>query len=94
MTVLSKRRMPFPVKSTYTIKEAQRQIAAVVRSVERGHLATITRHQKPVAYVLSPERLNELLETMEILSDREAMRAIADAEAGRGKVYDAKDLPD
>jgi len=86
--------MPFLVKSTYTIKEAQRQIAAVVRSVERGRLATITRHQKPVAYVLSPERLNELLETMEILSDREAMRAIASAEAGRGKVYDAKDLPD
>jgi antitoxin YefM len=76
------------------MKEAQRGIAAMVRAAERGQLATITRHQKPVAYVLSPARLNELLETMEILADPKAMRAIRDAEAGRGKVYSAKDLPE
>ena len=66
----------------------------MVRVAERGSLATITRHQKPVAYVLSPSRLNELLETMEILADAKAMKAIRDAEAGRGKVYEAKDLPE
>jgi PHD/YefM family antitoxin component YafN of YafNO toxin-antitoxin module len=76
------------------MKEAQRGMAAMVRTAERGQLATITRHQKPVAYVLSPARLNELLETMEILADPKAMRAIRDAEAGRGKVYSAKDLPE
>ena len=76
------------------MKEAQQGIAAVVRTVERGSLATITRHQKPVAYVLSPQRLNELLETMEILADPQAMKAIRDAEEGRGKVYSAKDLPE
>ena len=80
------------VKNTYTIKEAQREITRVVRSAERGHLATITRHQKPVAYVISPQRLSELLETMELLADPLAMRSIRDAEGGRGKVYDAKDL--
>ena len=82
------------MKNTYTIKEAQRQIAGVVRSAERGRLATITRHQKPVAYVISPQRLSELLETMEILADPKAMKSIRDAEAGRGKVYDVKDLPE
>lgn len=82
------------MKSTYTLKEAQSQIAAVVRFVERGRLATITRHQKPVAYVISPKRLSELLETMEILADSKAMQAIRDAEAGQGKVYDAKNLPE
>ena len=66
----------------------------MVRSAERGNLATITRHQKPVAYVLSPQRLSELLETMEILADPEAMKSIRDAEAGRGRVYDVKELPD
>jgi antitoxin YefM len=76
------------------MKEAQRGIAAMVRTAERGQLATITRHQKPVAYVLSPARLKELLETMEILADPKAMRAIRDAEAGRRKVYPAKDLPE
>ena len=86
--------MPFSVKSTYTIKEAQREIAGMVRLVERGRLATITRHQKPVAYVISPQRLSELLETMEILADPEAMKAISNAEAGLGKMYNAKDLPE
>src|SRR5216117_367276 len=85
---------PFLVKNTYSIKEAQRNIAGMVRTAERGNLATITRHQKPVAYVLSPQRLSELLETMEILADAKAMQAIRDAEAGRGKVYDLKDLPE
>lgn len=82
------------MKNTYTIKEAQREIAQVVRSAERGHLATITRHQKPVAYVISPQRLSELLETMELLADPSAMQAIRDAEADRGKVYLAKNLPE
>jgi prevent-host-death family protein len=82
------------MKNTYTVKEAQRNLAGMVRVAERGNLATITRHQKPVAYVLGPQRLNELLETMEILADARAMEAIRDAEAGRGKSYDAKDLPE
>ena len=66
----------------------------MVRTAERGRLATITRHQKPVAYVISPERLSELLETMEILADSDAMQAIRDAEAARGKIYDLNDLLD
>jgi antitoxin YefM len=86
--------MPFLMKNTYTMKEAQREMASMVRVAERGSLATITRHQKPVAYVLSPARLSELLETMEILADPKAMKAIRDAEAGRGKVHDAADLPE
>lgn len=86
--------IPFPVNNTYTIREAQRNIAGMVRVAERGQLATVTRHQKPVAYVISPRRLSELLETMEILADPKAMQAIRDAEAGRGKVYDAKELPE
>jgi len=86
--------IPFIVNNTYTIKEAQAGIAGMVRTAERGNLATITRHQKPVAYVLSPQRLSELLETMEILADPDAMQSIRDAEAGRGKVRDAKELPE
>ena len=82
------------MKNTYTVKEAQADIAGMVRVSMRGCLATITRHQKPVAYVLSPQRLSELLETMEILADPQAMRAVREAEAGRGKTRDAKELPE
>ena len=65
-----------------------------MRTAEKGHLATITRHQKPVAYVISPERLGELLETMELLADAEAMKAIREAESGQGQVYKLGDLPE
>lgn len=82
------------MKNTYTIKEAQRNLTDMVRVAERGNLTTITRHQKPVAYLIGPQRLNELLETMEILVDARAMKAIRDAEAGRGKIYDVEDLPE
>jgi PHD/YefM family antitoxin component YafN of YafNO toxin-antitoxin module len=61
-----------------------------VCTVEQGGLITITQHQKPVAYILSPQRLSELLETIEILADPQAIR---NAEAGRGKARDAKGLP-
>ncbi|MDB6057368.1 MAG: prevent-host-death protein [Verrucomicrobiales bacterium] len=82
------------MKSTYTIKEAQREITRLVRSVEGGTLTTITRHDKPVAYLLSPERFKEILETIEILADPKAMKAIRDAEEGRGKTYNLEELPD
>jgi len=38
-------------------------------------MTTITRHDKTVAYVLGEEQLT-LLETMEILADPKAMKAI------------------
>jgi hypothetical protein len=38
-------------------------------------------------------QLIQFFETMEILADLKAMKAIRDAEAGRGKVFAAKDLP-
>lgn len=86
--------MSFLMKKAYTIKEAQRSLAAVVRTAERGNLATITRHDQPVAYVIGTERLAAIAETMEILANPAAMKAIRDAEAGKGRLYDAEDLPE
>lgn len=86
--------MPFPVKSAYTIKEAQKNLSAVVRQAERGGLATLTRHQKPVVHLISATRLAAIAETMEILANPEAMKAIRDAETGKSKVYPASALLD
>ncbi|MGH7997764.1 MAG: type II toxin-antitoxin system prevent-host-death family antitoxin, partial [Opitutaceae bacterium] len=61
------------MKKAYTIKEAQRGIAALVRTAERGEVATITRHERAVAYVIGAERLAAIAETMEILANPEAM---------------------
>jgi PHD/YefM family antitoxin component YafN of YafNO toxin-antitoxin module len=86
--------MPFPMKSAYTIKEAQKNLSAVVRHAERGSLATIIRRKKPVAHIISAERLSAIAETMEILADPAAMKAIRDAESGKGKWYSVEDLAD
>ena len=87
--------MPFPMKSAYTIKEAQKNLSAVVRQAEKGGLATLTRHHKPVAHVISAERLAAIAETMEILASPEAMKASRDTESGKVKKwYSVEDLPD
>jgi antitoxin YefM len=42
---------------------------------------TITRHGKPVAVILSYEEYESMVETLNILSDDDAMAAIEEAEA-------------
>ena len=86
--------MPFPMKTAYTIKEAQKNLSAVVRQAEKGGLATLTRHHKPVVHVISAGRLAAIAETMEILADPAAMKAIRDAESGKSKTYPASVLLD
>jgi len=75
------------MKSTYSIKEAQSKLAGLVHEAETGGMATITRHGIPVAYVMGADDLASLAETMELLANPAARKAIADAEAGKGKVY-------
>ncbi|MDO8543052.1 MAG: type II toxin-antitoxin system prevent-host-death family antitoxin [Opitutaceae bacterium] len=80
------------MKKAYTIKEAQRRLSAVVRTAERGDLATLTRHDRPVAHVIGAERLAAIAETMELLADPDAMAAIRAAEAGEGASRPAAEL--
>jgi prevent-host-death family protein len=80
------------VKSTYSIKEAQSQFASLVREAEQGGMATITRHEKAVAYVMGADELSALIETAEILANPAAMKAIAIAESGKGRVYSIEEL--
>jgi antitoxin YefM len=82
------------VKKAYTIKEAQRSLAEMVRTAERGELTTITRHNHPVAYVIGAERMAAIAETMEILANPAAMRAIRATESGKGRSIPAEDLPE
>ena len=46
------------MKNTDSVKELQRETAAAVRTAESGVLVTITRHERPVAHVISDERLS------------------------------------
>ncbi|MBI4386472.1 MAG: type II toxin-antitoxin system Phd/YefM family antitoxin [Elusimicrobia bacterium] len=80
---------------TITLKELRPELPhvadAVFRKMERY---IVTRRGKPVMTILSPEDYEGLLETIEILSDRSAVRRIRKAlkEARRGKVRSLEEI--
>lgn len=79
--------------TTYSITEAQARLPALVKKAENNPVI-ITRRDKVVGYLLSPERMEGILETMEILADPKAMKAIRDYEAGKTKFYPLSVLDD
>lgn len=60
---------------TYTIKTAQQRFSSLVQEAE-DHPVTITRQGRAVAVLVSIERMEAIAETMELLADPKAMRAI------------------
>jgi antitoxin YefM len=80
--------------STYSITEGQARFPRVVKEAQAGLVATITKHDEPVAYVIGKERMSALVETMELLANPAAMKAIRDYEGGKLKSYRIEDLPD
>ena len=68
---------------TYTVSRAQSQLPRLVREAERCGAVTISRHGDTVAYLVSRDRMEAIVETLEILASPRAMRAIAGHRAGR-----------
>lgn len=73
---------------TLTATEAKRRFLELLRTAEqRGEEVIITRHGEPKAVILSHDEYERLLETLEILSDRELLkkirRGIAEASTGQ-----------
>jgi prevent-host-death family protein len=74
-------------KSTYSVTQAQSTLPRLVREAESGELVGITRHDETVAYLVSRDHLEALVETMEILANPRARKAIADHRAGRTRFF-------
>ena len=70
-------------KSTYSVTQAQSTLPRLVREAESGELIGITRRDETVAYLVSREHLEAIVETMELLANPRARKAIADHRAGR-----------
>ena len=64
------------MKSTYNVSEAQSRLPRLLKEAEKGQPVCIRRHNEVVAYVVSRERMEAIVETMEILANADAMRAI------------------
>ncbi|MCC6763474.1 MAG: type II toxin-antitoxin system Phd/YefM family antitoxin [Deltaproteobacteria bacterium] len=81
-------------RSTYSVTEAQSQLPRLLREAEGGALVGIARRQETVAYLLSRDHLEAIVETMEILANPAAQKAIADHRAGRTRFVPLSALDD
>jgi PHD/YefM family antitoxin component YafN of YafNO toxin-antitoxin module len=65
------------------VTEAQSSLPRLVREAEEGALVGIARRDETVAYLLSRDHLEAIVETMELLANPAARKAIAEHRAGR-----------
>lgn len=81
-------------KTTYSVTQAQSQLPRLIREAERGRPIGISRREETVAYIVSKERLEAIVETMELLATPAARRAIEDHRAGRTRFVPLSALDD
>ncbi len=79
------------MKTTYSITSAQANLPRVVRESENA-LIKITKRDETVAYVVSKDRMESILETLEIMGNPKAMEAIRQDRAGKTKYYPLESL--
>jgi len=82
------------MKTTYSLSHAQRHFPVIVRESSGGGSIAITRHDETVAYVISRDRMEAIVETMEMLANPAAMREIRAYEQGKMKFHPLGVLPD
>ena len=80
------------MNSTVTITELQAQAPRCVRRAEKHGSVTIARHGRTVAFLVSRERMEAIIETLEIMGNPKAMKALRSYEAGTGKFKDVSCL--
>jgi len=79
------------------IRTAKDQLSALVDKVEGTHeRITITRNGHPAAVLVSPQDLQALEETLDVLSDPDLMAQLrqAEDELDRGQTYTEAELRD
>lgn len=70
------------VKDTYNISAAQANFPQLVRLAESGRAVPIRKRDETVAYLVSRAQFEAIVETLELLSNSEAMRVLHAAKAG------------
>ena len=81
------------MKTSYSIAAGQKNFPEVVAASEKGEPIPIERHGETVAYVISKDRFDAVLETMELLSNQEFVDTFRTYEAGETKWTSLDDMP-
>jgi antitoxin YefM len=83
------------MSETRSLADAKAHLSEIIDLVERQHeRVIITRHGKPAAIIMSPDDLEGLEETLDILSTPGALEEIraADADVRAGSYFTAAEL--
>lgn len=72
------------MRTTVSVTTAQSQLPRLIRS---GNITGIMKHNELAAFIVPRERFESLIETVETLSNPEAMKAIKKFQAGKMKFY-------
>ena len=68
-------------RTTAPLTDVRRDLSEIIDEVDRtGAEFVVTKRGRPVAVIMSHDELEALVETLNILSDRETMEAIARSE--------------
>jgi len=81
-------------RSTYSVTQAQSALPRLVREAESGALIRIARRDETVAYLVSRGHLEAIVETMELLANPGARKAIEEHRAGRTRFTPLSALDD
>jgi len=81
------------MKNTYNVARAQANFTRLLKQAEHQPIA-ITRHDQTVAYILSANRMEAIIETLEIMGNPDAMEAIRAHQAGKTKFVPLSALDD
>jgi prevent-host-death family protein len=77
-----------------SISQLNRNGSHAVRSARRHGQVAITDHGQTVAFLMSAEKVEAILETLEILADPAAMEQLREYQAGRLELKDVSCLED
>ena len=71
--------------STYSVTQAQTNLPRLIKeAADEGSIA-ITRHEETVAYLISRGRMDAIMETLDVLGNPAAMKALREYEEGETK---------
>ena len=76
------------MKTTVTTTEAQANLPRLLKQLPAARAVTITNHGRIAGFLVSKDRMEAIIETMEILANAAAMKVITDFEEGRSKGKD------
>ncbi len=79
--------------AAYTIAQAQKKLSSVVRESQQRPVP-ITKNKQVVGFFLSRDRMESILETIDVMQDKKAMKAIRAYEAGKTKFQPLSALDD